>query len=89
MIITQKAIMTQLTTAKSANGVFGHIICAFDGRYYFRAYNHKTDTFVDYNINHSDLCVQIKDPDAFFYTTENGLYILDHSPATLGMEDNK
>ena len=74
--------MTQLATAKPANDVIGHILHT-DGKYYFRVYNHSNDTFVDYAISHSDLYVQIKDPDAFFYSTATGLDILDHSPATL------
>jgi hypothetical protein len=68
---------------KSANGVEGHLICSFNGNYYFRVYN-GTD-FVDYDLTHSDLCVTITDSDAFFYTDTNQNR-LDHSPATLGHE---
>jgi hypothetical protein len=80
--------MTQFATAKSADGVFGHIIYAGDGKFYFRVYNYDTgeNTFIDYLINHSDLYVQIKDPDAFFYSTSSGIYLLDHSPETLGKQ---
>jgi hypothetical protein len=76
--------MTQLATTKSADGVFGHIILHMDGKYYFRVYNYDKDTFVDYRLQHSDLYVQIKDLNAFFYSSESGLNTLDHSPATLG-----
>lgn len=75
--------MTQLATAKPANDVFGHIL-HMSGKYYFRVYNHANGTFIDYDIFHSDLYVQIKDPDAFFYSTATGLDILNHSPETLG-----
>jgi hypothetical protein len=50
----------------------------------FRVYN-PDHTFKDYDINHSDLCVTIKDQDAyFFYEHDTGLLTLDHSPETLG-----
>lgn len=78
--------MTQPAIVKPANGVFGHIIRTFDGRYCFRVYDYDKDTFTDYNLQHSDLYIQIKDPDAFFYSTENGSDILDHSPETLGKQ---
>jgi hypothetical protein len=70
-------------TAKPAHGVFGHIL-RMDDKYYFRVYNYDKDTFIDYDLYHSDLFVQIKDLDAFFYSTTSGLNTLDHSPETLG-----
>jgi len=42
--------------------------------------------FVDYNIHHSDLCVTITDPDAYFYR-KNDQDVLDHAPMTLGIQD--
>jgi hypothetical protein len=45
-----------------------------------------TGEFVDYDIAHSDLCVTINDPDAYFYCRGND-DVLDHAPATLGIED--
>jgi len=51
----------------------------------FRVYNADGE-FVDYNIAHSDLCVTINDPDAYFYCRGND-DVLDHAPATLGIED--
>jgi len=66
----------------SADGVTGHLLCSFDGHYFFRVYD--TDhNFVDYDIQHSDLCVTIKDADAYFYLGS----VLDHAPATLGKDD--
>ena len=70
--------------ATLANGVTGHLICGHDGSYYFRVYD--TDhNFVDYELIHSDLCVTITDPDAYFYHSD-GIGLLDHSPQTLGID---
>jgi len=66
----------------SADGVKGCLIRSFDGTYYFRVYD-ADHNFVDYDIRHSDLCVTINDPDAFFYQGS----MLDHAPATLGIDD--
>jgi hypothetical protein len=71
-------------TAKSANGVSGHLLNLSDGTMVFRVYDAEHN-FVDYDINHSDLCVTIDDPDAYFYHYDN-LDILDHSPMTLGLD---
>jgi hypothetical protein len=67
---------------RSANGKTGILIRLHDGTYCFRVYN-RDNTFTDYDLLHSDLCVTIKDKDAFFYRDANGSS-LDHSPATLG-----
>jgi hypothetical protein len=64
---------------KSANGVTGHLIYTHSGKYLFRVYDHEHN-FVDYNLQHSDLCVTICDEDAYFYLDS----VLDHAPATLG-----
>ena len=72
--------------AQSANGVEGHLIySAMLDTYMFRVYNSNGE-FVDYDIAHSDLCVTITDPDAYFYR-RNANDVLDHAPATLGIED--
>ena len=72
--------------AQSANGVEGHLIySAILDTYMFRVYN-PSGEFVDYDIAHSDLCVTINDPDAYFYCRGND-DVLDHAPATLGIED--
>jgi hypothetical protein len=72
--------------AQSANGVEGHLIySAILDTYLFRVYN-PSGEFVDYDIAHSDLCVTINDPDAYFYCRSND-DVLDHAPATLGIED--
>jgi hypothetical protein len=68
----------------SANGVEGVFIWVhFLARLVFRVYN-PDHTFKDYDIDHSDLSVVIKDEDAYFYEHDNGLLTLDHSPETLG-----
>lgn len=69
---------------RSANGKTGLLIRLYNGSYCFRVYN-KDNTFTDYDLLHSDLCVTIKDKDAFFYKDANGSS-LDHSPTTLGIK---
>jgi hypothetical protein len=73
------------TTAIPADGVDGVLIWVQGlDRFMFRVYN-PDHTFKEYDINHSDLCVTIKDQDAyFFYEHDTGLLTLDHSPETLG-----
>jgi hypothetical protein len=73
-----------MSTSKSANGVEGCLIRGHDGTYWFRVYD-ADHNFVDYDVTHSDLCVTITDPDAFFYSDEYSVR-LDHAPATLGIE---
>jgi hypothetical protein len=73
-----------MTIAKSANGVEGCLIRGHDGTYYFRVYD-ADHNFVDYDLAHSDLSITITDPDAYFYR-KPGRDVLDHSPATLGLE---
>lgn len=71
-------------TTKSATGTTGFILYTMDG-YVFRIY-HKDGGFTDYDLRHSDLEVTICDKDAVFYELDNGSKLLDHSPATLGIE---
>jgi len=75
--------------AVSANGTTGILIPVFIDdnapKIVFRVYSSGTDfSYVDYDLNHSDLQVTICDQDAYFY---DGLY-LDHSPLTLGLVDD-
>ncbi len=67
--------------AKSAQGVQGVLIKTHLG-YLFRVYDDQHN-FVDYALQHSDLCVTITDEDAYFYLDS----VLDHSPATLGIPE--
>lgn len=71
-------------TATKATGVEGCLIRGHDGEYYFRVY-YDNWNFVDYDLMHSDLSITITDPDAYFYR-EPGRDVLDHSPATLGID---
>jgi hypothetical protein len=71
---------------KSADGVRGHLLNLIDGTIVFRVYDDKHN-FVDYDIHHSDLCITIDDPDAYFYR-RNEQDILDHAPMTLGIQDD-
>jgi len=70
---------------ESADGVEGILIWCGNDRYVFRVYTAAPDQFVDYDICHTDMCVKIKDSDAFFYTDGNDARV-DHSPATLGIK---
>ena len=72
-------------TAKPADGVRGHLLNLIDGTVVFRVYDDKHN-FVDYDIHHSDLCVTITDPDAYFYRQDDR-DILDHAPMTLEIQD--
>jgi hypothetical protein len=69
---------------KSANGVRGHLLNLVDGIIVFRVYDAEHN-FVDYDIHHSDLCVTIDDPDAYFYCRDDQ-DVLDHAPMTLGID---
>ena len=72
------------TTIESADGREGYLIWCGGDRYVFRIYD-LYHNFVDYDLRHSDMRVQIIDPDAFFYTNKTGAWV-DHSPATLGIK---
>ena len=71
-------------TATKATGVEGCLIRGINGEYYFRVYD-ADHNFVDYDLAHSDLSITITDADAYFYR-EDGVDILDHAPATLGID---
>ena len=69
--------------SRSAMGTVGYLIRVMDERQYvFRVYDDEHN-FVDYDILHYDMRIQIQDEDATFYTNAAGDYI-DHSPETLG-----
>ena len=67
----------QLRSVKPAKGTKGHIIRVGD-TYMFRVYD-KEYNFIDYDILHYDLEVEILDTDATLYSSEYGDY-LDHAP---------
>jgi len=73
-------------TARSADGVRGHLLNLIDGTVVFRVYDAEHN-FVDYDLHHSDLCVTIEDADAYFYRRDEQ-DILDHAPMTLGLTDD-
>ena len=66
-----------MRSVKPANGVKGFIIRVLDS-YVFRVYN-EDFTFVDYDILHYDLEVEILESDAMLYRSEFGDYI-DYTP---------
>lgn len=66
---------------RPANGSTGYLIRTGD-TVVFRIYD-KNHNFVDYDIRHYDMRVQIQEDDAYFY--EDGEYsCIDHGPNTLG-----
>lgn len=69
----------------SAEGVQGQLIYTSMGKYMFRVYTDNFE-FTDYDLLHSDLSVTITDKDATLYSEDNRNR-LDHSPATLGIEE--
>lgn len=59
---------------------------AFNDKYFVRIHL-DNDVFEDYELNHTDLRVQIYDYDAYLYQDGSGQPVsLDHSPATLGIK---
>jgi hypothetical protein len=69
----------------SAKGTKGVLMRNKNGGYMLRVYD-KDHNFIDYDIYHSDLQIEIIDEDASFYTTRTK-NILNHSPKTLGWEE--
>jgi len=68
-----------------ANGTRGILINVL-GKTMLRIYTEDKQSFVDYELLHSDLSVIIDDEDAYFYQIKDRM-MLDHSPATLGREE--
>jgi hypothetical protein len=66
-----------MRTVKPAKGTKGFIIRIFDS-HVFRVYNERHE-FIDYDITHHDLEVEILESDATFYHSEFGSY-LDYAP---------
>ena len=69
---------------KPANGATGYLIWCGGDKYVFRVYD-KEHNFVDYDIKHCDMKIQIQDEDAHFYETDDYAHV-DHSPETLGIK---
>ena len=61
-----------------AKGTRGFIIRTIDGSYMFRVYS-ATHEFVDYDILHYDMEVEILDDDAHLYEYDMGA-VIDHAP---------
>jgi hypothetical protein len=75
---------------KSANGLTGCLIYCGDNQYCIRVYDeHKLGTFKDYDIKHWDLFFEINDEDAYLYEDDNGKCWIDHSPETLGKDNDQ
>ena len=69
---------------KKIQNLKGFLCKSFEDKFFFRT--HKQDgSYIDFEICHSDLEIQILDNDAYFYT-RNGNNCIDYSPKTLGTE---
>lgn len=69
--------MNRMRSVKPAKGTKGYII-RVGNTYMFRVYD-ANHNFIDYDILHHDLEVEIVDTDAVLYSSEYGDY-LDHTP---------
>ena len=59
-----------------------------EGRWYFRVYESVDKSrFVDYELRHWDLAVEIDDSSASFYVDENQNAWVDYSPTVLGLTE--
>jgi hypothetical protein len=71
----------------SANAARGFLIKTLDGSFFLRVYQEGSkENFSDYLVAHSDLEITIDDEDAYFYRSGEHIW-LDHSPATLGIDE--
>lgn len=62
----------------------GLLLRSFGGHLFFREIR-DDGSFIDYEILHSDLAIQICDDEAAVYEI-NGAYVIDHTPETLGLK---
>jgi hypothetical protein len=69
---------------KRIQNLKGFLCKSLEDKFFFRTYN-EDGTYIDYEICHSDLEIQILDPDAYAYD-KDGNYYIDYSPKTLGKE---
>ena len=69
---------------KKIQDLKGFLCKSFEDKFFFRTYN-EDGTYTDYKICHSDLEIQILDPDAYVYY-KDGNHCIDYSPKTLGTE---
>ncbi len=69
---------------KKIQNLRGFLCKSFEDKFFFRTYN-EDGSFIDYEICHSDLEIQILDKDAYIYSRD-GNYCIDYSPKTLGTE---
>lgn len=68
---------------RSAQYTTGVLIKNIDGSFYFRVYA-EDKSFVDYDILHCDLTIQIMDSDAYFKDEDTDNPVIDYSNQTLG-----
>ena len=62
----------------------GFLCKSLENNFFLRTYS-EDGSYIDYEICHSDLKIQILDKDAYIYTRD-GNYCIDYSPKMLGTE---
>jgi hypothetical protein len=75
--------MSEKIECQKIKNMKGYLCISLDGRYFFRTY-HNDGSFCDYDINHTDMEIEIVDSDAYIYK-KDGECVIDHAPETLGM----
>lgn len=83
---------TAIASVLPADGIEGILCYSNAGNYFLRVADQSApDGFRDYDFCHSDLKVRIIDSDCALYSLEgeSDRLILDHAPATLGLEEVK
>jgi len=69
---------------EKTNKLIGILLRDVSGKLFLRT-TEANGSFRDYQIHHSDLSIAVVDDDAAFVYRKNGGWIIDHSPATLGI----
>ena len=92
-----KLMVEKSVKIQTANGTKGFLIWDGIGKFMFRVYEYEQveggintiKGFKDYDVLHSDLQIIINDDDSSFSEYDDGRLSLDHSPSTLGHDDEQ
>lgn len=74
------------SSEKSARGARGYLMRSGEG-HFFRIYNKTDSGFVDYDIVHYDMEIEILEDDAIF-VEKDGKHYIDYSRETLGFDQS-
>jgi hypothetical protein len=77
--------MKEKIECQKAHKLKGYLCMSLEGQYFFRRYQ-QDGSFCDYDINHTDMEIQIVDTDAYIYKKDGECYI-DHAPESLGLSN--